>query len=120
MTRTEIEAVAGPLAEPDDDTRRRPARPPLAAPLRAARPAAPRRARARTGEIYLAFGPGPEGAKSSSVRRATYAKPPPTSFAALREADARGPDRIAVAPIPDEGLGEAINDRLRGRRRAQD
>ncbi|HXV01712.1 MAG TPA: Sua5 family C-terminal domain-containing protein, partial [Caulobacteraceae bacterium] len=27
--------------------------------------------------------------------------------------DARGPAAIAVAPIPDEGLGEAINDRLR-------
>jgi L-threonylcarbamoyladenylate synthase len=26
--------------------------------------------------------------------------------------DALGPKHIAVAPIPDEGLGEAINDRL--------
>jgi L-threonylcarbamoyladenylate synthase len=26
--------------------------------------------------------------------------------------DATGTDRIAVAPIPDTGLGEAINDRL--------
>ena len=33
-------------------------------------------------------------------------------FAALREMDAPGPSCIAVAPIPDEGLGEAINDRL--------
>ena len=32
--------------------------------------------------------------------------------AALRDLDARGPKRIAVAPIPDQGLGEAINDRL--------
>ncbi|MCI0465692.1 MAG: threonylcarbamoyl-AMP synthase [Beijerinckiaceae bacterium] len=34
-------------------------------------------------------------------------------FAYLRELDARGPDCIAVAPVPNEGLGEAINDRLR-------
>lgn len=34
-------------------------------------------------------------------------------FAALRELDASGCKTIAVVPIPDEGLGEAINDRLR-------
>ena len=33
-------------------------------------------------------------------------------FAFLHELDALGPARIAVAPIPHEGLGEAINDRL--------
>lgn len=34
-------------------------------------------------------------------------------FAALHEADASGSNAIAVAPIPEEGLGLAINDRLR-------
>lgn len=34
-------------------------------------------------------------------------------FAFLREIDARGVQRAAVAPIPVEGLGEAIRDRLR-------
>jgi L-threonylcarbamoyladenylate synthase len=34
-------------------------------------------------------------------------------FAALRELDAHKPKVIAVMPIPDDGLGEAINDRLR-------
>jgi L-threonylcarbamoyladenylate synthase len=34
-------------------------------------------------------------------------------FAFLREIDARGWRKVAVAPIPAEGLGEAINDRLR-------
>ena len=33
-------------------------------------------------------------------------------FSFLRELDARGPACIAVAPVPREGLGEAINDRL--------
>ena len=33
-------------------------------------------------------------------------------FTYLRELDALDVPRIAVAPIPDEGLGEAINDRL--------
>jgi L-threonylcarbamoyladenylate synthase len=34
-------------------------------------------------------------------------------FAMLRAADAGAPAAIAIAPIPNEGLGEAINDRLR-------
>ena len=33
-------------------------------------------------------------------------------FSALREADASGARVIAVAPVPDHGLGAAINDRL--------
>ena len=34
-------------------------------------------------------------------------------FGYLRALDAKGAHTIAVMPIPDEGLGEAINDRLR-------
>ena len=34
-------------------------------------------------------------------------------FAALRALDSSGAATIAVMPIPNEGLGEAINDRLR-------
>ena len=34
-------------------------------------------------------------------------------FKALREADKTGAETIAVAPIPSEGIGNAINDRLK-------
>ncbi|TNC72382.1 L-threonylcarbamoyladenylate synthase [Rubellimicrobium roseum] len=34
-------------------------------------------------------------------------------FGCLHRLDAMGADRIAVAPIPETGLGQAINDRLR-------
>ena len=34
-------------------------------------------------------------------------------FSYLRALDAAGAERIAVAPIPEHGLGAAINDRLR-------
>jgi L-threonylcarbamoyladenylate synthase len=34
-------------------------------------------------------------------------------FGALHRLDAMGAERIAVAPIPERGLGRAINDRLR-------
>ena len=33
-------------------------------------------------------------------------------FAHLRSLDTQGATAIAVAPIPDRGIGEAINDRL--------
>ncbi|RZJ82998.1 MAG: translation factor Sua5, partial [Brevundimonas sp.] len=34
-------------------------------------------------------------------------------FRLLREADRERPSGIAVSPMPNDGLGEAINDRLR-------
>ena len=34
-------------------------------------------------------------------------------FGYLRTLDKRSADAIAVTPIPEDGLGEAINDRLR-------
>jgi L-threonylcarbamoyladenylate synthase len=34
-------------------------------------------------------------------------------FACLRAADRLKPAGIAVAPVPETGLGEAVNDRLR-------
>ncbi|MGH6843657.1 MAG: L-threonylcarbamoyladenylate synthase, partial [Methylocella sp.] len=42
----------------------------------------------------------------------TLAEAAANLFIFLRELDAREPACIAVAPIPREGLGEAINDRL--------
>ena len=65
------------------------------------------------GELLLAFGPdAPEGAlnlsPSGDLREAAA-----NLFAYLRALDAQGPAQIAVMPIPRDGLGEAINDRLR-------
>ena len=66
------------------------------------------------GEAYLAFGPAPPGAgvwnlsPSGDLREAAA-----NLFAHLRAADRSGMAAIAVAPIPEDGLGEAINDRLR-------
>jgi L-threonylcarbamoyladenylate synthase len=68
-----------------------------------------------TDEALLAFGPRqPEHAgptfnlsPSGDLREAAA-----NLFAALRNLDASGATTIAVMPIPDTGLGEAINDRL--------
>lgn len=67
------------------------------------------------GEALLAFGPavpphcGPmvNLSETGDLREAAA-----NLFAALRALDAAGCRSIAVLPIPGEGLGEAINDRL--------
>ena len=68
----------------------------------------------REGEAYLAFG---EAKAFSGLTRNLSAagdlhEAARNLFSMLHELDAAGVGSIAVAPIPDEGLGEAINDRL--------
>lgn len=62
------------------------------------------------GEAWLAFGPG-DGtmnlSPSGDLREAAR-----NLFSMLHQLDARA-TRIAVSPVPETGLGEAINDRLR-------
>lgn len=117
--RGEIEAVTGPLLEASDDEDR-PHSPGRL--LRHYAPAARLRLNAdapRAGELYLAFGPAhAEGALQLSAAASTR-EAAANLFALLREADKRGAAAVAVAPIPDEGLGEAINDRLRRAAAAQ-
>ncbi len=113
LARSEIERVAGPLLAADADAHRSPGR--LA--LHYA-PAAPVRLNAeapQSGEAFLAFGPSAcqgEGvwnlSPSGDLREAAA-----NLFAYLRAADRTSPLAIAVAPIPEHDLGEAINDRLR-------
>jgi L-threonylcarbamoyladenylate synthase len=75
--------------------------------------------RIEPGEAALLFGPHPpEGAERVAARvnlseRGDPAEAAANLFAALRTLDSSGAGVIAVAPIPDYGLGEAINDRLR-------
>ena len=69
----------------------------------------------RPGEMYLAFGPdAPKGVPGLNLSPAGDLKEAAANlFAYLHILDETGVDTIAVAPIPEEGLGEAINDRLR-------
>lgn len=67
-------------------------------------------------EALLAFGPNPLKPENSMVNlslRGDIREAATRLFAALRDLDESGCEAIAVMPIPDEGLGEAINDRLR-------
>ncbi len=67
------------------------------------------------GEAFLAFGPNQPEARTSLNLSETgdFKEAARNLFAFLHQLDASGVARIAVAPVPEEGLGEAINDRLR-------
>lgn len=70
------------------------------------------------GEAYLAFGPRPVPGGEAAAFLANLspggdlAEAAARLFAAMKAADRSGARVIAVAPIPEHGLGEAINDRL--------
>ena len=64
------------------------------------------------GESYLGFGAHDSGPYTLSAR-GDVVEAAANLFRMLHEMDALGVKAIAVAPIQNEGLGEAINDRLR-------
>lgn len=109
IARAEIETITGPLAEPDPSG-------PLASPGMLARHYAPQAAlrlnaaQAQIGEILIGFGPD-YGAPSLS-EAGDLSEAARNLYRLIREFD--GPGRkLAIAPIPETGLGVAINDRLR-------
>ena len=109
VTREQIEALIGPLAEAEADARRSPGR--LSAHYAPDAPVRIDAAEPREGEAYLAFGPSASPFNLSP--RGDLREAAANLFAMLRAADRANPTAIAVAPIPHDGLGEAINDRLR-------
>jgi L-threonylcarbamoyladenylate synthase len=124
LARDAVEAALGmPLAEPpaaDDDAALAPDAPGMLASHYAPRAALRLDATAvNEGEALLAFGPDlPPGAERAA--RVLSLSPgrdlveaAANLFSHLRALDRSGASAIAVMPVPHEGLGEAINDRLR-------
>jgi L-threonylcarbamoyladenylate synthase len=74
--------------------------------------------RVAPGEVLLAFGRElPTGGKTAEKvlnlsARGDLIEAAANLFSHLRALDALGASSIAIVPIPAEGLGEAINDRL--------
>ena len=66
----------------------------------------------REGEAYLGFGPLHAHGPWTLSRSGDLVEAAASLFRLLHEIDATGVARIAVAPVPHQGLGEAINDRL--------
>ena len=113
ISREAIEAVAGPLSAPLDAK--------VQSPGQLASHYAPRarlRLNARDAEpneALLAFGPDvPPGTRETLnlSKAGDLGEAAANLFAMLRALDASGAASIAVMPIPEAGLGEAINDRL--------
>jgi L-threonylcarbamoyladenylate synthase len=111
LSRETLEAVCGPLLSPSAQDHAAPASPGMV--LRHYAPTAPVRLNAthkEQGEVLIGFGAMPCDLNLSftcDLREAAA-----NLFAMLRTADATTPKAIAIAPIPEHGLGEAINDRL--------
>jgi L-threonylcarbamoyladenylate synthase len=107
IARSDIETVIGPLVEADGSVR---------SPGQLASHYAPRAVlrlnahEARAGETLLGFGPGAPKAVRNLSTAGDLREAAANLFAMLHELD--GASAIAVMPIPNEGLGEAINDRL--------
>ena len=124
LPRAEIERVLGrKLAEPPAEAESTTAQP-LAPGMLASHYAPRTRVRLNAtridpGEALLAFGPatvmGANGANAVMNLSANgdLAEAAANLFGYLRVLDTRAAKAIAVMPIPREGLGEAINDRLR-------
>jgi L-threonylcarbamoyladenylate synthase len=113
IPREAIEKVAGPLGPPIENA--------IQAPGMMASHYAPRaRVRLnataiRPGEALLAFGataPGGAVMTANLSPAGDLTQAATNFFAMLRALDRSGAETIAVMPIPDHGLGEAINDRL--------
>ena len=127
VSRDTIEAVIGPVRSaapaPAGTAPESPPESPLESPgLLAAHyaPRAPLRLNAGAarddGEMLLAFGEAPAPGYAA-VRNLSpsgdLTEAAANLFRLLHEIDALAPAAIAVAPIPEHGLGAAINDRLR-------
>lgn len=116
VSRREIEQALGKsLSQPAEATGEKPLAPGMLeshyAPRSAIRLNA---ASVRPDEALLAFGePLTGGAVTANLSPSgDLVEAAANLFAFLRRLDATSPSGIAVMPIPNEGLGEAINDRL--------
>jgi L-threonylcarbamoyladenylate synthase len=109
----ELEAVVGPLIFPDDAPDA-PKSPGMLTSHYA--PNLPMRLNAdekRDGEILLGFGPDCEHAALNLSPSGNLNEAAANLFAMMRELDREGYQTMAVSPIPQNGLGLAINDRLK-------
>jgi L-threonylcarbamoyladenylate synthase len=114
VTREQIEAVTGPLRVPADTRVSSPGQ--LASHYAPQTPLRMNARKLRDDEALLAFGQkeSPFALEVRNLSRTGDLREAAANlFAMLRELDKVGARAIAVMPIPDHGLGEAINDRLR-------
>jgi L-threonylcarbamoyladenylate synthase len=105
-----VEAILGLLAAPGEGPIRSPGQ--LESHYAPDAPVRLNATEARAGEALLAFGPLPSSALNLSPA-GDVVEAAANLFSYLRRLDRPGVAAIAVMPIPEQGLGRAINDRLR-------
>ncbi|MCB5175273.1 threonylcarbamoyl-AMP synthase [Microvirga sp. SM9] len=120
VAREAIEAVLGQALESGAEPGASPVAPGMLASHYAPRARVRLNASAiEPGEAALLFGPvrpsGIEAARAvvSLSENGDLTEAAARLFSSLRQLDATGAGTIAVSPVPETGLGEAINDRLR-------
>ena len=111
VTRAQIEAIIGPLAEADAEAGRSPGR--MALHYAPDAPVRLNATSAEEGEVLIGFGAVGGDARFNLSPAGDLSEAAANLFAFLRAADRLKPVGIAVAPVLDRGLGEAINDRLK-------
>jgi L-threonylcarbamoyladenylate synthase len=113
IARELLEHVIGAVALPDTDSDTTPHSPGrLAAHYAPERPLRTNASDIRPGEVLLGFGATP-GAILNLSSTGDVVEAAANLFAMVRALDRAPHTGIAVAPIPDHGLGTAINDRLK-------
>ncbi len=120
LARESIEALIGPIITPSTDAATSEAPRPSPGLLSSHyAPRVPVRLDAQEpsgGEAFLGFGPPAPGVRAPDIQlspRGDTTEAASNLFASLRALDRPPFSGIAVMPIPDAGLGAAINDRLR-------
>jgi L-threonylcarbamoyladenylate synthase len=106
-----IERVIGPLGVPSSGLPRAPGM--LARHYAPARPVRLNAVTAEPGEVLLGFADAAADPALNLSERGDLEEAAANLFRMLRALDHQGVSAIAVAPIPEIGLGRAINDRLR-------
>ncbi len=106
-----IERRIGPVAAPERGAPRSPGM--LERHYAPRRPLRPDAFSARSGEALLGFGPDAAAAHRNLSASGDLREAAANLFAMLRELDRDEFTGIAVMPVPNTGLGRAINDRLR-------
>ena len=110
VTSEAIEAIVGPLSSAGEGPLRSPGQ--LESHYAPVLPVRLGATEARPGEALLAFGPTAGGVRNLSPS-GDLTEAAANLFAFLRALDRPEHSAIAVMPIPEQGLGRAINDRLR-------
>lgn len=111
ITRAQIEALTGALQAPD--TEQAPTSPGMLESHYAPRARLILNAAAPVeGGVHLGFGPSEAQGALNLSPHGDLIEAAANLFAFLRKLDATGAQTISVSPIPQTGLGEAINDRL--------